>query len=71
VLVPESGMDEQPPFARPFLAHELKVPQNAHSRSVPLLYSILAMLQGGELQDDTSAAAAAAAVSAGDTEKNV
>jgi lisH domain-containing protein FOPNL len=44
VLIPESGQPTSR-LDKSFLAEQLNIPQNEHSAKIPLLYTVLAMLQ--------------------------
>ena len=47
VFVPESGQPEQPPFDREFMGHQLNVPETEETVRIPLLYSLMALMQSG------------------------
>lgn len=64
VFLPESGQPETPPFERAFLAGQLRVPENEHSARVPLLYTLVAMLQQGGAEGAPAAGREAAAPAA-------
>jgi lisH domain-containing protein FOPNL len=49
VFAPESGTKQSQSLTREFMSQELHIHHNAYSKQIPLLYSILALLQQGKL----------------------
>lgn len=47
VLGPESGQPAEPPFDRAYIERRLNLPRTAESARVPLLYSVVALLEAG------------------------
>jgi lisH domain-containing protein FOPNL len=54
VFLPEANQPEVPPFDRSFISRELHVQENQHSVQIPLLYSIVALLQQGKVAESVS-----------------